>query len=257
MKTRPSVAALAAFVLLGVAAITNAQTGTMFPSGTATSAGTPSLSPSPPGSTLPAGTPSATPTSNVTPATPPSPGGDVLRGGTVPSGTPVPGVSPDPGGDINFNTSPIPGTNTGMLGAADARYAMKAAQGGMAEVEMATLALKQSNNEQVRSFAQRMLKDHSEMNTQLMRLATARRLVLPDDMSPQDQVSMRYLSRRSGARFDADYLRQQVRAHEQTLALFQEAASSARDPELANFFAMHSGHIADHLAMVKTLAGVP
>lgn len=279
MKSKQSLAALTAFLLLGGAAITSAQTsGTTNPTGAATSAGTPSLSPSPPGATLPAGTPSVTPTSNVTPDTPPSPGGDLIRGGTIQNTTPNSGQVPYPGGDVNqkqFNpvitqprgttvtpdgTTMYPGRTTtvpGALGMQDAKFMDKAARSGLAEVQLATLALQVSNDDQVRSFAQQMIRDHGEANSQLMRLATAKGVVLPTTLAPADQNSLRFLQRQTGNRFNSAYLRQQLRAHRQALELFQEASRSVADMDVANFFAQHSDHIAQHLSELQTLAQVP
>lgn len=277
MKSKESIVALTTFLLLGGATLTSAQTGTTNPTGNATSAGTPSRSPSPSGATLPQGTPSATPTSNVTPTGAPSPGGDVLRGGTVnPSTNPASGSNPFPGGDLNrgggqtaapagttttigpgSSAAPTVGSPTGRASARDYRFAMRAAESGLAEVQLSTLALKQSTNPQVRDFAQQMLRDHSEMNAQLMRLATDRGIVLPSRLTPKDQASLDFLSRQSGARFDQHFLRHQARMHTEAQTLFQEAASGADDSGIGGFFAAHSPHITRHLETVQALAQTP
>lgn len=272
MKSKESIVALTTFLLLGGAAMTNAQTGTTNPTGNATSAGTPSRSPSPPGATLPQGTPSATPTSNVTPTGAPSPGGDVLRGGIVnPSTNPPSQSNPYPGGDLNRggDQSLTPGT-TGTTGTAapvtspttrasarDYRFAVRAAESGLAEVQLATLALRQSTNPQVRDFAQQMLRDHSEMNAQLMRLATDRGIVLPSTLTPRDQASLNWLSRQHGARFDREFLRHQARMHTEAQALFGEAATNSDDAGVGGFFGQHAPHITRHLETVQALAVDP
>lgn len=233
MKSKKSVLALTAFLILGGAAITGAQPTTNTNSNT----GTPSMSPTPPGSTLPAGTPSATPQSDVTPF-------------GAPSLTPATSTTVSPNG-MN------PTTPTGEATEKDRRFAVKAAEGGLAEVELASLALKQSQNSQVRDFAQRMVKDHSAMNTDLMRLATARGIVLPSRMNAKDQASYNFLARRTGSRFDEPYLRQQVRAHQEAAELFQQASTESNDPALGQFFTMHRGHITQHLETVRILAKDP
>jgi putative membrane protein len=61
----------------------------------------------------------------------------------------------------------------------DKSFVKKAAEAGMAEVEMGHVALKQASNEEVKKFAQRMIDDHSKANTELMQLAQSKGITLP------------------------------------------------------------------------------
>jgi putative membrane protein len=61
----------------------------------------------------------------------------------------------------------------------DKNFVKKAAEAGMAEVEMGHVALKQASNEEVKQFAQRMIDDHSKANTELMLLAQSKGITLP------------------------------------------------------------------------------
>jgi putative membrane protein len=61
----------------------------------------------------------------------------------------------------------------------DKSFVKKAAEAGMAEVEMGHVALKQASNEEVKQFAQRMIDDHSKANTELMQLAQSKGITLP------------------------------------------------------------------------------
>jgi predicted outer membrane protein len=61
----------------------------------------------------------------------------------------------------------------------DKNFVLKAAEAGMAEVEMGQLALQQASNEEVKRFAQRMVDDHSKANTELMQLAQSKGITLP------------------------------------------------------------------------------
>ncbi len=51
--------------------------------------------------------------------------------------------------------------------AADSMFVKKAAQGGLAEVELGQLATQKAANEEVKKFGQRMVDDHSKANDQL------------------------------------------------------------------------------------------
>src|SRR5690349_13091189 len=50
----------------------------------------------------------------------------------------------------------------------DRSFVEKAAVGGKAEVELGQLALQKAQNDQVKQFAQRMVTDHSQANSELV-----------------------------------------------------------------------------------------
>ena len=71
----------------------------------------------------------------------------------------------------------------GTLNAQDREFVLLAAMGGMGEIEMARLALQRASSEAVKQYAQRMIDDHTKANEELMRLASAKGIMLPADMS--------------------------------------------------------------------------
>src|SRR5216110_2197491 len=61
-------------------------------------------------------------------------------------------------------------------------FMTKAAQDGMTEVALGNLALQKSQNEQVRSFAQQIVTDHTSANQELTALAASKNVTLPTDI---------------------------------------------------------------------------
>lgn len=53
------------------------------------------------------------------------------------------------------------------MSSADQKFMMMAATGGMAEVEMARVALQKSSNESVKQYAQKMIDDHTAAGEEL------------------------------------------------------------------------------------------
>lgn len=53
------------------------------------------------------------------------------------------------------------------MGALDHNWVTKAAQGGLAEVELGKLAVSRASSDAVRQFGQRMLDDHTRANDEL------------------------------------------------------------------------------------------
>src|ERR1043166_3385270 len=71
----------------------------------------------------------------------------------------------------NSNSSGGMKHDTGAM-AADQKFVMEAAMGGLAEVEMGRLAAQKGATDEVRQFGQRMVDDHSKANEELMRVAS-------------------------------------------------------------------------------------
>jgi putative membrane protein len=65
------------------------------------------------------------------------------------------------------------------IAADDKKFAMKAADASMAEVQLGQLALTQAGSEEVKRFARRMIDDHGKTNAELTQLAQNKGITLP------------------------------------------------------------------------------
>jgi putative membrane protein len=123
-----------------------------------------------------------------------------------------------------------------MANITSAKFVEKAARQGMTEVEASKLALQKSNNEDVKSFANHMIKDHTQANNDLTSIASSKNLTVPTDPDLLHKAAIKRLSSKSGAEFDRAYAQQMSKDHDKTVALFRSASSaSAVDPELQAF----------------------
>ena len=116
----------------------------------------------------------------------------------------------------------------GDKSAADpATFVRKAALGGMTEVETSKLAATKAQDPQVRSFAQKMVTDHSAANEELKALAKKKGLMVPTSLDTEHQAIVQKLSAKSGAEFDSAYSKQMMKDHEKTVKLFKGAVHSS------------------------------
>jgi putative membrane protein len=133
----------------------------------------------------------------------------------------------------------------------DSTFVTKAGQAGMAEVALAALALKKSSNPHVIRFANEMHTDHSKANAQLMSILQAQGITPPSGVGAKNAALMTELKAQSGSAFDSHYLKSQLPAHQQVLALFQAEAANGSDPKLVAFAKQTIPVIEMHIAMDK------
>ncbi|WP_455923363.1 DUF4142 domain-containing protein [Pseudomonas putida] len=131
-------------------------------------------------------------------------------------------------------------------------FVSDATAGGITEVEAGKLALKKSSSADVKAFAQQMIKDHGAANEKLAALAHKLDLVVPDDATLMDQAKKKILEMRDES-FDKAYANNQVKAHEDTIELFQKEVESSDKAELKDFAKQTLPKLQEHLKMAKEL----
>ena len=140
------------------------------------------------------------------------------------------------------------------LSAADKTFAIEAAHGGLAEVQLGQLAEQKATSPQIKEFAQRMVKDHTQANQELIQLGKSESLNLPTQLDAKHKSEMDRLSAMSGNAFDATYMRHMVQDHKQTVADFQKQAQTGSDPALKSFAQKYLPIIQQHLQMAMSAA---
>lgn len=136
----------------------------------------------------------------------------------------------------------------------DRNFMEQAAQNGLAEVEAAKLAQSKSGNEKVKAFAAQMEQDHTKTNDELATLASGKNVKLPTEPSVVQKSKAKAMGALDGARFDRQYADTMgIKAHEDTLKMFQKAASGAKDPDVKAFAAKTVPALEQHLKMSRDL----
>lgn len=133
----------------------------------------------------------------------------------------------------------------------DTDFAVKAADGGMLEVQLAELALTKASSPKVKEFAQTMITDHSKANEELKSLAQSKNISLPTSLSEENQKDYNDLAEKSGAEFDKAYCEFMVKDHKDDLEKFKKAADDAEDPDLKTWAAGKVPVLEHHLSMAE------
>lgn len=122
----------------------------------------------------------------------------------------------------------------------------KASTGGMAEVEMGKVALKNAKDKDVKNFAQMMVDDHTKANAELKKIATKQNIMVPTSIGEDKTMMINDLKKKSGAEFDKAYIKHMVEGHKKMLDLFQKASTELKDAELKNYAASNVKTIQMH-----------
>jgi putative membrane protein len=127
----------------------------------------------------------------------------------------------------------------------------KAAQGGMAEVELGKLAAQKASNSDVKQFGQRMVDDHTKINDQLKQIATKDNVTLPTTLDAKDQAEKDRLEKLSGESFDKAYMEAMVKDHKTDLAGFQREADRGTSPDVKQFAANTLPTLHEHFNLAE------
>jgi putative membrane protein len=132
-------------------------------------------------------------------------------------------------------------------GSADVEFILKAAEGGMAEVELGRVASERAATDEVKKFGQRMVDDHGKGGEELKVIAQSRGISLPSDIEPKDKALKDRLAKLNGKTFDRTYMRNMVADHRMDIAEFKREANSGKDPEVKAWAAKMLPTLEDHL----------
>jgi putative membrane protein len=138
----------------------------------------------------------------------------------------------------------------------DQRFVMLASADGLAEVNLAKLAMKHAFSEDVKMFARCMLDDHTKANKELIRLADSKGIRPAAEMGKMHRSLADKLATLNGANFDKEYMKHMLNDHKEAIALFDREAKQGQDPELKRFAADTLPILREHLKLARKVAGV-
>jgi putative membrane protein len=141
-----------------------------------------------------------------------------------------------------------------QVGVADQVFAMMAAEGGQAEVQLSKLAADRAASPEVKQLAQRLVQDHTKANQELMTIAKGKDISLPKEVDDTHEDVVKLFSQLEGGQFDREFLSYQVMHHEKDTAAFSVQAKDGKDPELKAFAGKQLPILQEHLQQARNLA---
>lgn len=139
------------------------------------------------------------------------------------------------------------------LNSDEAKFMVKAANGGMTEVRLGEIAQQKSKNQRVKNFADMMVRDHTQANNKLKSLANAENITLPDSLSNDSQDKVAKLEKKNGKDFDKAYMNMMVDDHKSTVDDFQDEMRDVKNPDLKQFISTTLPTLQMHLDSAQAI----
>jgi putative membrane protein len=130
-----------------------------------------------------------------------------------------------------------------------------AAQSDMLEIQSSKLALQKSDSDKTKTFAQKMIDDHTATSTELKGLVSGGKVQVnaPSSLDEAHQAKLDKLAKLQGKDFTKQYDDMQVSAHKDAVSLFDRYSKDGDNADLKAFAGKTLPKLQEHLAMAQDL----
>jgi len=136
----------------------------------------------------------------------------------------------------------------------DTEFLKEANQGSVDEIDLAHLALKKSDNPDVKSFAQRMIDDHTKLLNDMKPFDMEAGLTVPDHDDAATDAQKAKLDVLSGKSFDKAYMKDMVDDHHKDLEAFIAEEKYTEYPAFKTAVEQGEQVVRDHLQLADQIA---
>lgn len=153
-------------------------------------------------------------------------------------------------------TAPAPSSNRSQLSLVDQQFMIDANRNALAGITLGQLALNQSQNNEVKQFAQAEVDEQVGVRNNLVRLAPNLGVDLPSEPTPRDQEVLRRMSALSGEQFDLAFMNETgINAHLENAAIYQREAALGQNQDLVRLASQGLNLITQHYNIASALTG--
>lgn len=135
----------------------------------------------------------------------------------------------------------------------DADFVMHASVGNTFEIEEAKLALDHASDPRLKTFAQKMIADHSAAEKTLEAAAGKDKLKTEPMLDGPHQATLDNLKTFNGTDFDKIYMADQIAAHAETLALVSDYKTNGKVAALKTWADKTLPVVKTHLEMIESM----
>lgn len=162
------------------------------------------------------------------------------------------------GGTSSASASGPGGTasSSSKLARGDRKLLEDLIEANAAEVQTGQLALQKAQGAEAKTFAQKMVDDHTKSLQELQQFAQGKGVTPKNDTDLQHKAMAKALGGLEGARFDEQYMKRVgVNDHERTIQLLQKTQKNAKDSELKALAQKMLPTVEEHLHLAQQATG--
>ncbi len=113
---------------------------------------------------------------------------------------------------------------------ADQKFMQEAMQGNLAEIQMGQLAQQKGQSDDVKSYGQMLVTDHTASNEDAKKVVDQMGMTPPTEPSATQKAMYNKISKLSGAAFDRSFAKEMVADHKKDIAEFKRESRKKDDP---------------------------
>jgi putative membrane protein len=135
-------------------------------------------------------------------------------------------------------------------------FVKQAAMSDMFEIQSSQLAEQKADDAPTKSFAQKMVTDHTKTSSEVKSMVSSGKLKgvdLPTDMSSSQKSMLDKLKGLNGKDFTKQYHSDQVSAHKDAVSLFERYGKGGDNPDLKAWASKTLPDLQGHLKMAQDL----
>jgi putative membrane protein len=136
----------------------------------------------------------------------------------------------------------------------DTKFLEAANQGSVDEIDLAQLALKKSNNDDVKAFAQKMIDDHTKLINDMKRFDYEAGVQVPSHPDAAAEATKLKLDILTGSAFDKAYIKAMVEDHHKDLEDFIREEKATAYPAFKDAVEQGAQVVRGHLELIDQLA---
>jgi putative membrane protein len=138
---------------------------------------------------------------------------------------------------------------------ADTDFINTASQANLAEIAAGRVAAKKAGSRAVQAFADSMVSDHTQAQSELAGIAGKEGVALVQSVDTEHARTNERLAGLSGPTFDSAYMNGQLLDHQAAIQLFQQESSLGRDSLARIYATKYLPKLRHHLEMAQQLRG--
>jgi putative membrane protein len=175
------------------------------------------------------------------------------RQGAQQQGQQPQGAQPQGAQQQGAQSAPKAETKGTTLAKEDREFVDEAAQGSLFEIRAGQLAAQKAQTDDVKRFGQRMVDDHTAMNSRLQKAVQPKGVNLTQQLDKKNQEKIDSLSKKTGVDFDKSYMDDIVDHHKKDVDHFEKASKDAKDPSVKDFAATTLPTLREHLQSAQSI----